>query len=109
MVDSEFLNKWNDTWGFQIPKISKRERLVRNHGYYEGTIRDGVRSLTPTIEEFKKLCWFNPNATEDDIINCYIWMRHDFDIFSEKDESFKDWMLRLGWLVRDADGHIVEA
>ena len=98
-----------DPNNYVMPKISRKEQMLRNHGYYESTIRDGVRSLTPTCEGWKKMADIDNNASDDEIFTCYIMSRHDFDIFSEKDESFKDWMLRLGWLIQNPNGHIVEA
>ena len=97
-----------DPNNYVMPKISRKEQMLRNHGYYESTIRDGVRSLTPTFEGWRKMVTIN-NASDDEIFTSYVMTRHDFDIVSKKDESFKDWMLRIGWLIRTPNGHIVEA
>lgn len=96
---------------FTMPKPSRREALLRKHGYYEGKIVDGVRSLVPTEEQYTKLMQWSETdpPTKDEITTCYVYGRHEFDLYSQPNESFKDWMIRLGWLVRDDNGKLVEA
>ena len=94
---------------YTAPKLSKRAALLQKHGYYEGTIRDGIASLTPTQEKYIELAGIVPTASREEISTMYIYGRHEFDIYSEKNEPFKDWMLRLGWLKMTEDGHCVEA
>ena len=94
---------------FVAPKKSRRELMLEKHGYYESTIRDGVRSLTVTKQGWIDRMNLSPECTDEEITTMYVYGRHDFDLYSEKDESFSNWMLRLGWLKHDADGHIVEA
>ena len=94
---------------FTMPKPSRREAMLLKHGYYEGPIIDGVRSLVPTKEKYFELVDWKQQPTKEQLMTCYAYGRNEFAIYSNPGESFKDWMVRLGWLVRDDNGKLVEA
>ena len=91
---------------FKMPKRSKQERLLSAHGYTFGRMADGIMSIIPTQETYKKL-YMIPEATPEEVTTAYCYCRYDVALYSEKDEKFSHWMERLGWLVRNEEGKLV--
>lgn len=99
-------------YNVQAPKESMRTRIMKKHGYEDGTCvmeKEGwVYSMIPTRTQFKELMKWTSEPTDDELTMCYIMSRKEFAIKSNPGESHKDWFLRLGWIKLDENGKCIE-